>query len=335
MASSEKKTGPIDKYLQRHWPEYRIDKNPDQNLGAIVVIPAYREGSLLFRTLDSIVQSHPPSFHVEVIIVLNTSEMDPEEVGDEQDHCHNNIEHYAAQKTPSWLTIYTLRAYNLRKKHAGAGLARKTGLDEGTRRFAFLDRAEGILACLDADSPVAPNYFTELEKWKADPRHLGAIVRFEHPLEGEEYPSEVYEGIILYELHLRYYLLGLRMTGFPHAFHTIGSCMVCRTSAYVRAGGMSRKQAGEDFYFLQKLIPLGGFSEINETIVYPSPRPSRRVIFGTGASIQKHLEGTEKQGTTYNPQVFDDLRLFFSLAEELFDLDPETFESWTYKLNGP
>lgn len=335
MSSPEKKTGQINKYLKRHWPEYRIDEKPHPDVGAIVVIPAYREGQWLFRTLDSIAQSHHPSFHVEVIIVLNTPETAPGEVISEQEKCGKDIERYAAQDIPWWLTIHYLQAYNLRKKHAGAGLARKIGLDEGTRRFSLLDRSEGILACLDADSPVAPNYFTALEKWAAGPGNLGAIVRFEHPLEGKEFPAEVYEGIILYELHLRYYLLGLRMTGFPHAFHTIGSCMVFRASGYARAGGMPRKQAGEDFYFLQKLIPLGGFSEITETIVYPSPRPSHRVIFGTGASIQKHLDGSEKQGNTYNPQVFYDLRMFFSLASELFDLNPEAFESWTYKLNGP
>ncbi|MGM0376022.1 MAG: glycosyltransferase [Bacteroidota bacterium] len=335
MIPPEKKTSPINKYLKRHWPEYRIDENPDPDLGIIVVIPAYREGSLLFRTLDSIAHSHPPSFPVEVIIVLNASEIDSPEVRTEQEVCSKDIEQYTARGLPSWLTIHHIQAYNLRKKHAGAGLARKIGLDEGTRRFSLLDHPEGILACLDADSPVAPNYFTAIEKWAANPDHMGAIVRFEHALEGNEYPPAVYEGIILYELHLRYYLLGLRITGFPHAFHTIGSCMVFRASAYTRAGGMPRKQAGEDFYFLQKLIPLGGFSEITDTIVYPSPRPSHRVIFGTGASIQKHLEGTEKQGTTYNPQVFSDLRVFFTLAGELFKLNPEAFESWTYKLNGP
>ena len=332
---SKKKTVQINKYLQRHWPEYRIEKNPPHNLGAIVVIPAYREGTLLFRTLDSIVQSHSPSFQVEVIIVLNTSETDADETRTEQENLRKAIEMYREKNIPQWLTIHYLQAYNLRRKHAGAGMARKIGLDESTRRFSILERPEGVLCCLDADAPVAPNYFTEIEKWADNPSQMGATVRFEHPLEGEEFPPEVYEGITLYELHLRYYLLGLKKTGFPYAFHTIGSCMVFRASAYSKAGGMPRKQAGEDFYFLQKLIPLGGFSEITGTIVYPSPRPSHRVIFGTGASIQKHLEGTEKQGTTYNPQVFDDLRLFFSLAEELFDLDPETFETWTYKLNGP
>ena len=333
--TSSNKTGQIEKYLQRHWPEFQIPQNPDPDIGTIVVIPAYLEEKWLFQTLDSLVNNDPPQSPVEVIVVLNTSERDGAKAITEQEKCRSDIEKYIQSGLPAWLTLHTLQAYNLRKKHAGAGLARKTGLDEALRRFSQIHKSHGILACLDADSPVAPNYLTTIEKWGDTPENQGAIIRFEHPLRGDDYPREVYEGIILYELHLRYYLAGLRMTGFPYAYHTIGSCMVCKAQSYARAGGMPRKQSGEDFYFLQKLIPQGRFSEINETVVYPSPRPSERVIFGTGASIKKHLDGSEKQGTTYNLQVFFDLKDFFSRAEELFALPPDEFESWTYKLNGP
>ena len=53
---------------------------------------------------------------------------------------------------------------------------------------------------------------------------------------------------------------------------------------------MNRKKAGEDFYFLQKLFDAGHFSECNTTRVIPSPRPSDRVIFGTGPAIREYLE---------------------------------------------
>jgi len=42
---------------------------------------------------------------------------------------------------------------------------------------------------------------------------------------------------------------------------------------------MNRKQAGEDFYFIQKLMPLGGYFALNSTAIYPSPRESSRVPF--------------------------------------------------------
>src|SRR5213594_3575687 len=92
---------------------------------------------------------------------------------------------------------------------------------------------------------------------------------------------KVAEAIAAYELHLRYYVRALRYAGFPYAHHTIGSCMAVRADVYKKQGGMNKRQAGEDFYFLQKIIPLGHFTDLTETKVIPSSRPSDRVPFGT------------------------------------------------------
>jgi glycosyltransferase involved in cell wall biosynthesis len=326
----------LNNYLIKHQSGFDLNQPADNRVGLIIVIPAYLEKELIFRTLSSVIECEPPSFKVEVIVVLNASETDSEPVIKEQKHCAIEIKHFAqSNPLPSWLRLLTIEAYNLRKKHFGAGLARKIGLDEAVRRFCQIKKPHGIIACLDADSPVAGNYMKAIEEWFENPSRSGAVIRFEHPLDGDEYPYEVYEAITLYELHLRYYLEALRQTGFPYAFHTIGSCMVFRALSYVQAGGMPKKQAGEDFYFLQKLIPIGGFGEITNTTVFPSPRPSGRVIFGTGASIKQHIEGIKKQGTTYSPMAFDDLKTFFSKAPELIYIPPGKFEEWTYKLTGP
>ena len=128
------------------------------------------------------------------------------------------------------------------------------------------------------------NYFTAIESvLDTFPNTRGINIYFEHPVSGTEYPETVYRGIILYEMHLRYVNLMTRFTGFPHAYHTVGSCFGVRAESYAREGGMNRKKAGEDFYFLHKIIPLGEFREINSTCVIPSPRESDRVPFGTGA----------------------------------------------------
>ena len=82
---------------------------------------------------------------------------------------------------------------------------------------------------------------------------------------------------------------------------------------------MSRKQAGEDFYFIQKLIPQGGFFTLNSTTVHPSPRTSNRVPFGTGAVISKLIDGSADEFLTYNPAAFRELRFLFSGIGNLFD----------------
>ncbi len=132
----------------------------------------------------------------------------------------------------------------------------------------------------------------------------------------------IYLSIItLYELHLRYYFQGLAYSGFPYVFHTVGSAIAVKALPYVKAGGMNRRQAGEDFYFIQKLVPAGGYFNLNSTTVYPSPRASVRVPFGTGASMGKLSSERGSTFLTYNVQAFKELRTFFGLTEIFFKSD--------------
>jgi hypothetical protein len=122
----------------------------------------------------------------------------------------------------------------------------------------------------------------------------------------ENLVTEVFDAVANYELHQRYYLLAVRYTGYPYAFHTVGSCFAVRAEAYCRAGGMSRRQAGEDFYFIQKLAGQGGFTECRSTSVYPSPRPSDRVPFGTGPDISRQIVGGQLDASAKHPNDRED-----------------------------
>jgi len=79
---------------------------------------------------------------------------------------------------------------------------------------------------------------------------------------------------------------------------------------------MNKRQAGEDFYFLQKIIPLGHFTDLTETKVIPSSRPSDRVPFGTGKAVRDFLR--DRQSWTYPLQSFLDLKQLFEQLPELF-----------------
>ncbi len=142
---------------------------------------------------------------------------------------------------------------------------------------------------------------------------------FEHPLFGP-FDSEVYNAIALYELYLRYYKHSLAFNNFPYSVYTIGSCFSVRAEAYVMQGGMNKKQAGEDFYFIHKIIQLGRVYELNSLCVYPSSRISDRVPFGTGPELKQIIESS----TPYAVYPYHSIRILnklFSNLEFLYDND--------------
>ena len=201
----------------------------------------------------------------------------------------------------------------LPKKHAGVGLARKIGMDEAVDRFEQINNKEGVIVCFDADSKCDSNYLEEVYRSFSDnPEAPGASIYYEHPLKGEGFEEDIYQGIIQYELFLRYYRQAFKFTRHPQAFHTVGSSMAVKTWAYQKQSGMNKKKAGEDFYFLQKIIQLGNFMEINTTRVIPSPRTSDRVPFGTGRSMLEYLEG-KSLDESYSFQSFRDVKVFIEL----------------------
>ncbi len=132
-------------------------------------------------------------------------------------------------------------------------------------------------------------------------------------------------GIRLYEDYLHYYKKSLDYIGFPNSIYTIGSAFAVRADAYVKQGGMNRRKAGEDFYFLHKLTRLGKIKAIDDAWVFPSCRVSDRVPFGTGASMTKWMSDAEDLTLTYNFKAFTDLKLLFARVDRLFRISSEKY----------
>lgn len=296
----------------------KIDVNPSVNLGMCVVIPCYNEPNLI-KSLGSIACCTLPACDVEVIVVINHPEGADYEVLENSSKAVKDIDKANRLWGSEQLRFHAVKAFNLPLKLAGVGYARQVGMDEAAFRLFTVGTKQGIVACFDADSLCMPNYLTELYGlWIQDPNTHACSIRFEHPLSGDEYPAEVYNGIATYELHLRYYNQASRFIGFPFAYHTVGSSMACSAEAYVKFGGMNRHKAGEDFYFLQKIIPHGHFQELNTTCVYPSPRPSNRVPFGTGRAMSKFIYYREPI-LTYHLKSFLNLESLFRNIAKLYN----------------
>ncbi|QIA07602.1 glycosyltransferase [Draconibacterium halophilum] len=278
-----------DRYLEKNQHKILIDELPEAATGIIVVIPCLRETELT-NTLNSLNECDLPKCRVEVILLINQSEVANADTIRLNTQTKAEADKWIAENPKSGIRFYTVGPVNLKKKWAGAGLARKKGMDEAISRFNTNDRKDGILVSLDADTLLAKNYLVELEKhFNEHPKQVGATLAFEH--QKQQLGEKHREGIDLYELYLDYYKRALHFSGYPHSLFTIGSAFAVTAEAYVKRGGMNRRQAGEDFYFLQNLVQMGKVGEITSTKVYPSARLSNRVPFGTGPILQKWMKG--------------------------------------------
>jgi hypothetical protein len=318
------------KYLEKTQLPVLIPEYPDPGTGISVVIPCLREPDIV-QTLNSLYSCSLPASRVEVIILINHSEIASEEVKNQNFKTKIEIEQWIPEFKKAGIKFYSAGPLELGKKWAGAGLARKRGMDEAIRRFNLLNKPEGIIVSLDADTLVEENYLVEIENYfDLNPARVGATLAFSHQTDGLE--GKHLDGIRLYEKYMDYYKNALDFIGYPYPMFTVGSAFAVKAEAYVKRGGMNRRQAGEDFYFLQNLVQLGPVGEITGTTVHPSARLSDRVPFGTGPVLQKWMKGEEKLTKTYNFQAFSDLKQFFDLKNLLFEISEEDYKELIKRL---
>lgn len=325
--------GFADSYLSKHaFTGPLIEVAPAPGIQLIVVIPSLNEPELL-QAVKSLLADAPLPGSFEIIIILNTSESVSPEI--HQQHLENQkeIETLLQERSDFRGFIHAVRVDELPDKHAGVGLARKIGMDEAVRRFNHLSKPNGIICAFDADSTADEGFLKRiLYPYKKQSATRAAVHYFEHPLEGSGFSSENYSYIGEYELFLRYFLHAVRFTGYPMAYHTVGSSFSVRADVYCKAGGMNKRKAGEDFYFLQKIFVDGNIEEITTVCIHPSPRSSDRVPFGTGRAMSQMLAG--ENWKAYNPLAFIHLQRFFSQIPALWS-QPATQASYLHANSAP
>ncbi|HIG27615.1 MAG TPA: glycosyltransferase family 2 protein [Verrucomicrobiales bacterium] len=295
-----------------------IKAPPSCDLRLVLVIPCFNEPDLI-TTLKSIHGCGPTIGSVEILVIINSGVLDSSEIRQLNLDTYRKAGNWAVRlNTPERIFRFILLE-DLSKSMSGVGNARKVGMDEAVRRFEQTGNHEdGIIACCDADCTVSFNYLSSLEQhFGRECDSPGCSVYFEHPIQ-DGMDADLDQAILHYELHLRYYVQALRFAGYPFAYHTVVSSMAVRSSVYQKQGGMNRKKAGEDFYFLQKIIPLGNFTELTDCVVKPSSRPSDRVPFGTGKAVQNFLLDGRCHQLTEPLQAFIDLKKFLLMIPSLY-----------------
>ena len=295
----------VNQYFNRFpFRKINIALEPSKDLKIIVVIPSFNE-KYIQPSIDSLFLNQDKfSFNVEVIVLINNSESEIEEIKEQNLLTLKKLLNLSKTYSNSNMHLIPVLIGDLDSKHAGVGWARKLGMDLATQRFKTIN-FNGIIVGLDADTVVESNYFNSIYSFFLNNNFNAASIHFEHPVSGDSFSDIHLEQIIYYELHLRYYKNSLKYSNLPYSFHTIGSAFALTASAYARQGGMNRRKAGEDFYFINKLIKGEIFGEITDTKVIPSPRISYRVPFGTGRAILEGLNTQRDLSLTYDFQSFE------------------------------
>jgi cellulose synthase/poly-beta-1,6-N-acetylglucosamine synthase-like glycosyltransferase len=320
----------IEKYIARQTFLPPVFKNTlAEDVGLVITIPAYAEEDLLV-SLQSLKSCDLPSVGVEVVVIINHPIQAEEFLKEANKRISEKAQQWAIENSVDGLQFLVSIPIELPKKHAGAGLARKIAMDEAVVRLQKSVYGNPIIACFDADATCSENYLiTCVKHFKENPKSLACSVNFEHPISTQS--TFLNEGIIQYELHLRYYQAALVFARHPQAEFTVGSSMAVTRNAYVAQGGMNRRKAGEDFWFMLKLMMAGEISAITSATVYPSARESFRVPFGTGRAMS---EMTEKEDNTYFTAPFESfkrLKVFLSQVDDLYEKEVEIADELTFR----
>jgi hypothetical protein len=191
----------------------------------------------------------------------------------------------------------------------GVGHARKIGADLVAFLFHHGRIRSNWIHCSDGDTRLPDTYFSS--SVEPDPNYSALVYPYRHveDLESDD-RIEINHSTQRYELSLRYYVAGLRLAGSPYAFHTIGSTMAISANHYAKVRGFPRREAGEDFYLLNKLAKVGKVHELKQSSlcgpIEIMSRRSQRVPFGTGAAVNKItvLDDPANNYLYYHPRVF-------------------------------
>lgn len=303
----------ITRYLSRQKIDtWNIELKNKKLYSNVIIIPALDEYENIPKLLDSLSQNskiHLPE--TLILVVVNNTYSAEQKIKNENQKL---LKYLRSQINNTSINLGIIDASSegkeLSDKDGGVGLARKIGMDLALKLFDYANNKVKILIALDADCLVSENYLSNIIDDFNIKKYNAAVVNFEHIIPKEK---ENLAAIINYEIFLRYYVLALKYSKSYYSHLSVGSTIVCNAESYVKVGGMNKKKAGEDFYFLEKLRKITEIKKVAGATVFPSARISNRVPFGTGARIDRFLKKSKNEYLLYSVSNFEILKSWLNL----------------------
>lgn len=329
----------MNKYLQNYAePEIEVLNDLDACLPAgfqwsdVVVIPACNENS-------SFLNAQPPATGwVLIILVINQTPLARTEVSQANQKLASDVMdqfdvQWCSGDSRSDFRLTLLRDSDVGRDvllvdkfsegrqlplKGGVGHARKIGGDLAACLINLGRIRSRWIRCTDADVQMPDSYFSCTQSY---PNNDGKVSTLIYPFHHrDDHITEANHDVVLstqlYELSLRYYVAAMELAESPYAFHTIGSTIAIDAVHYAKVRGVPKRQAGEDFYLLNKLAKSGDIVQMKEgpgcQPIEIESRLSDRVPFGTGAAVNKMtaLQDVVKDYCYYDPRVFATLGIW-------------------------
>ncbi len=283
-----------------HWPA----KDSARPWQGCLVIPAFDEPfAALDRQLNSLHEQN-----VLVILVINAPQgAAPDAIQRTQtllDNCKAKAHRHV-------LLIDRVAQHRRLPPKQGVGLARKIGCDLGLALLHLGRLRSPWLLQSDADVTF-PHGYTDIyanepQTDASQTQSPGALI-FPHSHHSSD--PQLALAANLYDLHMAYYVAGLTLAGSPYAHHSLGSTIAIHSSAYAAVRGYPKRNAGEDFYLLNKVRKLAPILRLSAPTLTIQARLSRRVPFGTGPALQAIVDGLAESPSgeayrSYHPECFD------------------------------
>lgn len=313
----------ILKYLTSYAEPECACEPPPGSYSHVVVIPAFDEVPAM---LEGLRPACSPQVTPLWIVVVNASEDRSESEIERTRYLLSALATGAEPLSLSGITIAKHRVGDLvvvdrvsegrlLPGKQGVGLARKIGCDLALAWHQRERISSPWIHCTDADVTLPPEYFAAADALAGQEDVAALSYPFWHRTQST---SRAGRALEFYEMSLRYYVLGLAWAGSRYAFHCIGSTMALRARAYHGVRGVPKRQAGEDFYLLNKIAKLGRVAVPHCPPIQIAQRNSERTPFGTGPATRKISEdlGEGKDFEVYHPNCFALLREWLSVLDE-------------------
>ena len=279
-----------------------------------IIIPIYNELDFIIDTLDSIDRQNK-NYLIDtlVVLVINNSKDDANFIKENNKSTEQKI------RKQDYNYEYIILDYFSKKNaldnnNSGVGVSRKIGMDF-IIKYA---KENSLIFSLDADTLVHPKYLEIISNYFSEKKIKACTVNFRHQ---HSYDKDLEKGIRKYEKTLKLIAKKIKNAGSPYGYVSMGSTIVCTVQAYIAVGGMSKKKATEDFYFLQSLAKYTAIAQISKILVYPSARCEERVYLGTGHSMVEYKNNNDFNKLKFSNISFINLKFFLNIIYKYIQHD--------------